>query len=256
MSPALHNYHGDFWQRNVVLPKFGFDRFVSLEQMHYEGDEQFPRDALLFDQALSLLRDHRNESAFFSLETVHTHGPYEADGDMGEHRYKKVLSETAGDLARFVQEVSEISPNALFVIYGDHKPSMNRFFLNSGVFEPKEFAQTGPSDSDFIFSSQVDAKKVGDVPVWIGFVGKQAPAGDALHDFRLHATHKPFFCLSAAISYFLLPTQDPASRFVEPKVCRTYKEDMQRGYRAPVPAWLYSASLFDVDLSRGEGASE
>ena len=165
----------------------------------------------------------------------------------GEKNYGERLTQSIRDLDDFIREVNELSPNALIVIYGDHKPSLNRFFLKNGIIDQKEFAHTGAADEDFAFSPDVDMKKLGDVPVLIGFVGNSKPSNEPLRDFLKYANHKPFYCLGAEISYFLLPAEDIASRFMVGQVCQNYDKDSYHGNRARAPSWLYSATLFDVE---------
>ncbi len=64
-----------------------------------------------------------------NLITMSTHGPYPRENDSGEYVYAYELKQAIERFIDFSKEVREIDPNAVIVIYGDHKPALNKFFL-------------------------------------------------------------------------------------------------------------------------------
>lgn len=237
---ALHNFVRTFWQRHIVMRKLGFDRFIGLEDMHYNGPIYYPRDTVLYTQALKQLREYRNQRVFFNLETVHTHAEYPYDNDWGEADYRERLATSMQDMAAFIRDVREISPDALFVIYGDHKPLMTKFFYENKIIPPDQFMTVGPENGDFTFAFHPDQDIIGDVPVWVG--GGTDPG--LLTQLQERAMHKPLYCLSAYVDDLFLGSQNPASRYTTQSVCHGYTPGHYDEQARKVPPWLYAASFF------------
>jgi hypothetical protein len=237
---ALHNFTRTFWLRNIVLRKFGFDEFIGLEDMGYDGPGPFPKDKILYNRVLDILKKDADKKAFFNLETVYTHWPYPFKGDSGEGDYHRRLTKAIADLAKFVEAVREISPDAMFVVYGDHKPALTKFFYEKGVLPADMFAHTGADAEDFVFKRFLDQNVLGDVPVWVGGGSRD---GEELKKMQRLADHKPFYCISAIFDQLFLDSQNPASRYAQHYICDAYDTDYLLS-TAKMPAWIYSAMLF------------
>lgn len=239
---ALHNFSKTFWQRHVVMEKLGFDQFLGIEDMHYDGPMYFPRDAVLYKSALALLKKHSDTNAFFNLETVYSHASYDTSNDDGQADYARRLSVAMQDLSRFVTDVRKISPDALFVVYGDHKPILTKYFYDTGVLPASMFIATGEGNGDFSFAHNASQAILGDVPVWIGSTDTAR-----MDQVAARADNKPFYCVSAAIDDVFIASLNPASRFAMSDTCPNYAPDQYRAAAKTIPPWLYALSLFDPD---------
>lgn len=237
---ALHNFARTFWLRNIVLRKFGFDEFIGLEDMGYDGPGPFPQDEILYNRVLEILKKNAGKEAFFNLETVYTHWPYPFKGDSGEGDYHRRLTKAIADMAKFVEAVRKLSPDAIFMIYGDHKPALTKFFYEKGVLPADMFLQTGEKAEDFVFKRFLDQNVLGDVPVWIGGGSRD---GATLKSMQGLAQNKPFYCISAIFDQLFLDSQNPASRYAQHYICDAYDTNYL-GNAAKMPAWIYSAMLF------------
>lgn len=237
---ALHNFLKEFWLRHIVLQKFGFDQFLGIEDMHYDGPGPFPADRILYARALEILKQNPEKRKFFSLETVYSHWPYPFRNDSGEGDYGARLRTAIEDMAAFIESVRAISPDALFVIYGDHKPALTKYFYEKGVLPANMFLRTGETAEDFVFQRVLDQHILGDVPVWIGGGLEDA---EALSQVRAVAHRKPLYCISAAFDVLLLGSQNPASRYSLHNICEAYDADYLAS-AGKMPEWLYSAMLF------------
>lgn len=241
---ALHNFTKGFWERSIVYPKFGFSKFVSIEDMQYSGPMYFPRDKVLFEQTLSLLREEINKPHFFNLETVFTHGPWAEQNDFGQKNYASRLGVTISDLAIFLDQVRQISPDALVVVYGDHKPALTRFFYAQGVLGNESIIRIGSGDYDIVQALEPDWNRLGDVPFLAFRFRDGVSKPDELAPLKETVNHMPFYCISAAIDKLFLKSGDPVMKYVSQTSCQNQKIPyMQRA--KSVPSWLYSIALFN-----------
>lgn len=242
---SLHNFQREFWLRHIVLPKFGFDQFIGLEDMHYDGPGPFPTDRILYAHALDILKRNQDRKAFFNLETVSSHWPYPFNNDSGEGDYGRRLEVAINDMAAFIESVRLISPNALFVVYGDHKPALTKFFFETGVLPANMFLKTGDRAEDFVFHRELDQHVLGDVPVWIGGGVRDM---DVLRQVQVLSAGKPLYCISAALDVLALGSQSPAARYSLHNICDSYQANYLES-ADKMPAWMYSAMLFNPDRS-------
>jgi phosphoglycerol transferase MdoB-like AlkP superfamily enzyme len=101
-----------------------------------------------------------------NLITMSTHGPYPHENDSG-NIYTYELKQAVDRFVDFYKEVREIDPNAVVVIYGDHKPALNKFFMNKNVLPTNLSHKTGDHDDDFVFKWDISPTDYGDVPVFV-----------------------------------------------------------------------------------------
>lgn len=240
---SLHNFLREFWLRHIVLPKFGFDQFIGLEDMHYDGPGPFPTDRILYARTLDILKRNPDRNAFFNLETVSSHWPYPFNNDSGEGDYRRRLAIAINDMAAFIESVRSISPDAMFVVYGDHKPALTKFFFETGVLPANMFLKTGDRAEDYVFHRELDQHVLGDVPVWIGGGVRNM---DVLRKVQVLSQGKPLYCISAALDVLALGSQSPASRYSLRNICDSYQANYLES-ADKMPAWMYSAMLFNPD---------
>jgi len=241
-SYAMHNFHRGFYHRDKIYPKMGFEKFVSLEQMNYEGDEFFPRDSLLYEAAQGLLNTPE-ERVFLSAVTVYTHGPYvESEGDGGLNEYEKRLEKSVSDLNDFVTMLDQQGADYLVAVYGDHKPSMAKYFFDRHILPGRVFTKTGDTNMDFQIDSENDRNQdlIGKVPVLI----KSSARTRSVENLVRKLKEKPLYCLTPSIVSWLKVESDP-SFYMMSGICES-----ARGGYASYPN-RYPDALYERNLFRG-----
>jgi phosphoglycerol transferase MdoB-like AlkP superfamily enzyme len=247
---AAHNNVKTFWRRNIIYQKFGFDKFQGLSEMgdlpsKYADNKQpwqwHPDDYLLYNAALKAIKhsSDNGNSIFLNLITMSTHGPYYNNNDSGEGVYDYILREAAERLAQFTTEVMKIDPNAIIVVYGDHKPALNKFFYENGILSPDLFTQTGMKDEDFEFKPGISSKDYGDVPIFI-----KANNIDKVQKIIAEANHKPYFCVSAIIDKNLIESNLIAFKYNTEHYCNP-EGKIDDNNKNVTPAWVYAMALFE-----------
>jgi hypothetical protein len=234
---AMHNNLGKFWNRTVVAPKMGFDEFHDIVDMGVKPTAEWVDDSVLFQAALREIDSNSGRPLFMHLTTVYTHGGYDRKGDLGESSYRGKLLKSISSLAKFVDELRTRDPDALVVIYGDHKPQLTSYFVREGVFSPSLFQKSGDLDTDFLFADEADRSVIGDVPLWIRGADR-----NKVERFVNSANAKPLFCISTLLDQVFLSSGLPAFTFGQP-ICRDFGKE---GYEATVlkyPPWLFSESI-------------
>lgn len=230
---AMHNHVKKFWKRDQVLPKLGYDYFYGIEDMQKGDNSWWADDKSLYDKAIETLKNNPDGRNYFYLTTVYTHGPYPFNGDYGEADYEQRLSASIGRFVRFHRELISIVPNALVLFFADHKPAMNKFFYESGVFPESFFLSVGDKNEDFTFSKHQDLLLKGDVPTYVFHHD-----AERVSDFLNLASGKPFYCLSYFLNNFFTDVDVPAFKYIESKgSCSKAKREVA------FPEWLYSISL-------------
>jgi phosphoglycerol transferase MdoB-like AlkP superfamily enzyme len=236
---ALHNHSKRFWNRDIVAPKFGYDEFLGIEDMTPTPPAGWADDEYLYNAALKEMDQFSKTPLFMHLTTVYTHGDYErrGHGDLGEAQYEEKLRLSIQRMATFVDQVYRRDPNAVLLVYGDHKPQLTAFFLREGVLPKSTFDRVGKLDMDFSFARGYSQTLVGDMPIYVKSSDSQKVA-----DFISQANGMPFFCVSKFFDRTFLKSSAPVYRF-SGDVCRSYRT---AGYAKTIeafPDWLYAKAL-------------
>lgn len=140
---ALHDNKGNFYQRNTVFSRLGYDQFTSLEYIYdyEENPTDWAKDDCLVDEITGMLK-YSPEKDFIYCISVQGHGKYPEDtSDMnlkikvtgndvtgnpnGFEYYVNQVYEMDKFVARLVEEVSKIDEHTIIVFYGDHLPTFD-----------------------------------------------------------------------------------------------------------------------------------
>lgn len=230
---AAHNNDKGSWKRDVVYPKLGIARFQGFSEMVLPPEAQRPKkptwqrtadDILLYDTAIEALKQAQGKKIFLQLVTMSTHGPYVMGNDDGTGQYATLLAQSANRMQNFTQQVLAIDPEATIVIYGDHKPALNDFFIKNGILT-NDFYAGGPA-------------VYGDVPVLI----KSANAA-ATHKVIEQSKGKPFFCVTSSINANIIHIPLFSNWFYQQNGCLTTSETYQ-SLVDKAPSWAIAAALF------------
>ncbi|WP_368743577.1 LTA synthase family protein [Enterobacter asburiae] len=247
---AAHNYLKEFWHRDIVYKKFGFEKFDGLYEMsNISLPNQIvatkkkwqwqPDDYLLYKSAIDQLKKADKKNIFMNLITMSTHGPYPHENDSGEYVYTYELKQAIDRFVDFYKEVREIDPEAVVVIYGDHKPALNKFFMNRSVLPTNLFSKTGDHDNDFVFKWDINPTDYGDVPVFVA-AGNNAN----LKQLVKEANNQPYFCVSSLIDKYLINSALPSFRYNIKNECSNTNYSYEKKINT-MPSWVYSLALFE-----------
>lgn len=139
---AIHNHQGNFYARNKVYPRLGFDTFMSIE---YMNDVElnvlgWAKDKILTKEILDTL-ESTDERDFIFTVSVQPHGRYseevvdpnqtitlEGAKDEGEKNayeyYINQLHETDAFVGELVETLENYKEPTVVVFYGDHLPNI------------------------------------------------------------------------------------------------------------------------------------
>jgi len=235
---AMHNHNRRFWRRDIVNPKFGFDKFYGIEDMkNVSKTGWWADDGILFANALEQLVRHKDEEVFLHLATVNTHGSYKGAGTDGVEDYRARLTRTIAQIADFASAVLKSDPDAMILIYADHKPQLTHWFAENDVLPKSVFTHIGDHPMDVVFSPSASKDLIGDVPVYV--FGGEANAKDR---FALLAEGKPFYCISGYFATEMLKIATPAHSYGR-RACDRYREGDYDASVATFPDWLVSLSI-------------
>lgn len=234
-TTSLHNFSRNFWNRHIINPKLGFQQFISIEDMNYDGPT-LARDYILFDAAVEDFQN-KNGSHFQFMTTLYTHGGYEShEGDDGEHIYGERLAQSLQEAADFASKLIESHPDTLILLVGDHKPALTRFFHQANVFPDDFFIRTGLTANDYMFAPSAPKEVLGDVPGYIYYRNQ---------DLTDRLNQQPFFCLTQIINDATVGTVLPSFQYSRHhSLCSKNTTLPYTQLSESYPSWLYSASLF------------
>lgn len=138
---ALHDNKGNFYQRNVVFSRLGYDQYTSIEYIeNYEvNPTDWADDECLIDQITGMI-NYSPEKDFIYCISVQGHGDYPEDTSDLDLRIKVENNDVTGNpngfeyyvnqvyemddfAGKLVEAVSKIDEDTIIVFYGDHLPT-------------------------------------------------------------------------------------------------------------------------------------
>lgn len=143
VTHALHNNDGDFYHRNTVFGKLGYDTFTSIE--YIEEYEETPTgwctDDCLVGEIVGMLKSTEKQDFIYTI-SVEGHGDYvPVTEDMGMNivvsnnevtgspetfeYYVNLIHRMDGFVEDLITEISKIDEKTIVVFYGDHLPTYN-----------------------------------------------------------------------------------------------------------------------------------
>ena len=169
-TAAFHGFRENFWNRNIMYKKFGFDNFYG--EKSYKKDESIGlgiSDRSFLEQSLTKLNNMKQPYYAF-LITLTSHYPYDAvdkygDFDVGDLKgtllgnYLKAIHYTDEQLGMFLDSLDKNGTleNSVVMLYGDHYAI------------PKDKEQQLFKFLDMSSASDVDWEKLQKVPLLVHF---------------------------------------------------------------------------------------
>ncbi|MGN0375501.1 MAG: LTA synthase family protein [Butyrivibrio sp.] len=153
---ALHNNSGDFYQRNTVFSRLGFDTFTSIEYIEeYDTTPMgWAKDECLIDEITGILKESEGPDFIYAI-SVQGHGDYpEVTEDMnmgikvsnndvtgnpeGFEYFVNEIHDMDIFVGNLVKELSNIDERTVVVFYGDHLPTfdiVNEDLKNGDIYQ-------------------------------------------------------------------------------------------------------------------------
>lgn len=148
-TTAIHTYYKYFWNRIQAYESLGFDEFIGLDDLQdppFYGS-LYVDDQVITDEILNTIKESEEPSFIYSV-TMQNHGLYN-DNRYGENTINEVTeySDTTNQilnnlvtgfkhsddmLAELIAEVEKLDEPTLIVFFGDHLPSMNEVYEETG----------------------------------------------------------------------------------------------------------------------------
>lgn len=155
-STIMHDYIGNFYDRDIVYANYGFETFVPYEYMkNVDYNGYYPADITNL-QVISDLLD-RNENQFIYSIGVEGHGPYDtqdrentygikshnlSNDDINQlNNYFDVISGEDKYVSELIKLVESKNEPTIIVFYSDHLPMLN-VIDNDKVFDSESTAMS------------------------------------------------------------------------------------------------------------------
>ncbi|GEO64311.1 LTA synthase family protein [Companilactobacillus nantensis] len=145
-SAAIHPYHGNFYDRQAVYPKFGFQTFrnidttgdLALKYTDTIGNNPYVSDEASYKNTLWQVNQTKG-GQFISLVTMQNHMPYNVMYDDNQFtvtngkaaeiplqvgNYAKSINFTDNSTQEFLDKLDTINKPITVVWYGDHLPGL------------------------------------------------------------------------------------------------------------------------------------
>jgi phosphoglycerol transferase MdoB-like AlkP superfamily enzyme len=165
---AIHNYTGNFYNRDEVYANFGFDKLVTKEymddlQMKYD----YPSDMNNLVPIEDLMKSD-NPQFIFNV-AVESHGPYDDDyaaqkytvsGDISEieknqiQEYLDKAKEVDDYVGALIDYVEKSGEPTVIAMYGDHLPALDV------VYDPANYPSDQKYDTEYFIWSNTGIKPI------------------------------------------------------------------------------------------------
>ena len=155
-TTIMHNFQGNFYNRNKAFENLGFDTFISMEYMQ-NLEETFlgwRKDMVLLDYIQKSLKQNEKPDLVYAI-AVEGHGKY-PDYDKGLdlpikvettlseqdkyqlYHYANLLKGTDDFIGKLMEMVDKEEEDTMVVFYSDHTPALNVFLKDDFYLDKYE----------------------------------------------------------------------------------------------------------------------
>ncbi len=148
---CIHPFHKSFFRRDKVYPHLGFDEFIDIDDFD-ESDRAGPyvSDGAVAQKIEMLLADETAPVFIFAI-TMENHGPWkkprikvpaelQSATPVKSNAFSQYLAHVQNAdrmIGRIRSALLSSQRKSIFCFYGDHLPSMPKFFANVGFDDPR-----------------------------------------------------------------------------------------------------------------------
>lgn len=148
-TEAFHANDPDNWNRSMVYPNFGFERFNSIADFEEFGDmiylHQQPADATDFKFMESVDAKYKGEKRFLFDVTMQNHSPYDrwldvekaetvknngADLYFDTQVYLSMIKVSDDEVKQLVETYQDSDEPTMIIYFGDHQPGLPSTAIN------------------------------------------------------------------------------------------------------------------------------
>lgn len=163
---AIHNYTGNFYNRDEVYANFGFDKMVTKEYMdNLEIKYDYPSDMNNLKPIKELMNSDKPQ--FIFNVAVESHGPYDDDyqaekytvsGDISEveknqiQEYLDKAKEVDNYVGSLIDYVEKSGEPTVIAMYGDHLPALDV------VYDAENYPADQKYDTEYFIWSNTGMK--------------------------------------------------------------------------------------------------
>lgn len=159
-TAAVHPYYGACWNRQKVYDMFGFDEFISIENLSDvlgESEWKYVRsylsDETSYDAVMNCLEKKNDDERMFIFNvTVQNHGGYTyencdidkvtVNGREGFYKeteqYLSLIRESDRALGEFTERLKSYDEPTVVIFFGDHQPAVEQGFFEELYGKPLE----------------------------------------------------------------------------------------------------------------------
>jgi len=153
---AIHNNVADFYGRDSVFAKLGFDTFTSEEMMNITDYTPlgWAKDEVLTGTVMDCLKSTEGQDFVYTI-SVQSHGGYQSEqphedrkitvnGTVNEEEsnpveyYVNQINEVDEFIGALVKELSNYDEDTILVLFGDHQPSLDlqaKDLINGSIYQ-------------------------------------------------------------------------------------------------------------------------
>lgn len=215
---SMHANNGTFWNRNMIHPKYGYDKFFYYTK-DYEIDEVMGMglsDKSFFRQSVPKIKEisEKNQNFYGTMIMLTNHTPFSAASEIDfdvDYKYEKINEETGeketvsapflegttlGDyfktvhyadsaIGQFIDDLDEagLLDNTVIVIYGDHdakiKKSEYLYYYNYDPYTDSVLGEDDPNYKDMDYYDYELNRKVPFI-IWTKDKKVQGEVNDAM----------------------------------------------------------------------------
>ncbi len=194
-SQAIHNHNATFYDRNLVYPMLGFDRFISLEYMYDVARTplEWSKDYILESEIMKALESTEGHDFIYTI-SVQTHGKYPTapieettidvegllteEDTIGFEYYIQQIKENDQLLEKIVSNIMSYDEPTVLVIFGDHLPNFK--------FEAEEYATNDLYLSEYVILTNFANLGMEDIEVIDRDITSYQLVSDVLNRLDIH----------------------------------------------------------------------
>jgi phosphoglycerol transferase MdoB-like AlkP superfamily enzyme len=170
---ALSPIDADFMSARSAYRHYGFDEYYSGEDLHTSSDWHEIYDRVVFDKALALARDRRDDRPLFIFAlTIRNHGPHGDASSRVPDSYRQIQRAANAELADYLARLNDSSRDYMNAArqwldsprprvigwFGDHQPEMAWDLLGEKDLNNAHLAaNVGPGQIKYITRYQLSA---------------------------------------------------------------------------------------------------
>ncbi|MGN6548360.1 MAG: LTA synthase family protein [Pararhizobium sp.] len=164
VTRAIHPFQAWFWNRGTVYQDFGFDKFMSEDELPpLKKRGPLASDAALTEEVIKEADAIKDRPLFFFVVTLQGHGPYEAhrypentikvdapkmteDDRQSLATYAEGVSDADKSLERLMDWAKKRSRPTILVFFGDHLPPLGPVYVDTGFLKDNVAPRKAPPD--------------------------------------------------------------------------------------------------------------